>query len=435
MYHSPYRPWRTVIILLSVFSLLCFGIYFALSLEPVSRRLAMVPYYAESYLKKLRPDPALPTPPAVSGVNASTLLQGYEADSQAEYTGSGSDTPAFMQDVLNTTGETRSQAGFGVAGAVQLVESSVVDQVVPIQPAVTLPGINHEWQTWNNCGPSTIAMNLSFYNDSDTQVEAAQFLKPNEKDKNVSPEELVAYALSKGFLGFVGVGGTPDLLKQFLSNGFPVIVEFWTERDDAGGMGHYRLLTGYDDTSNEFIAQDSLHGANIRVPIAGFNTDWQVFNRTFVLVFPPEQAPVAYTIAGPTAINPTMYRHALASAQAEAQRQPENPFAWFNIGTNYARLGETELAAGAFDEARRLGLPYRMLWYQFDIFDVYLAEERYQELIELTTAVLEATSGLEELYYYRGLAYQALGDREAARKDFQAALDYNPAFEPARAGL
>jgi tetratricopeptide (TPR) repeat protein len=397
----------------------------------VSRRVAMLPYYAETYLNKLRPDPILPTPPAGSAVDASRLLQGYDAN----HSGSGSDTPAFMQDVLNTSGETGSQAGFGVAGAVQLVESSVVDQVAPIQPGVTLPGVKHEWQTWNNCGPSTIAMNLSFYNDGDTQVEAAQFLKPNEKDKNVSPEELVAYALSKGFLGFVGADGTPDLLKQFLSNGFPVIVEFWTERDDAGGMGHYRLLTGYDATSNEFIAQDSLHGANIRVPIENFDTDWQVFNRTYLVAFPPERAPVAYTIAGPTAINPTMYRQALTTAQAEAQRQPENPFAWFNIGTNYARLGETELAASAFDEARRLGLPYRMLWYQFDIFDVYLAQERHRELVELTTAVLEATSGLEELYYYRGLAYRALGDEEAARKDFQAALDYNPTFEPARAGL
>ena len=87
------------------------------------------------------------------------------------------------------------------------------------------------------------------------------------------------------------------------------------------------------------------------------------------------------------------------------------------------------------DTLERLGLPYRMLWYQFDIYEVYLAQGRYQELIELTTAVLDATSGLEELYYYRGLAYQALGEDDAARTDFEAALDYNPAFEPARAGL
>ena len=86
MYHSPYRPWRGVIILLFVFSLLCFGVFFTLRLEPVSRRVAMLPYYAETYIKKLRPDPLLPTPPAVSSVNTSALLQGYDAESQASHT-------------------------------------------------------------------------------------------------------------------------------------------------------------------------------------------------------------------------------------------------------------------------------------------------------------------------------------------------------------
>ena len=109
--------------------------------------------------------------------------------------------------------------------------------------------------------------------------------------------------------------------------------------------------------------------------------------------------------------------------------------AWFNMGTNYARLGEPALAASAFDEARRLGLPYRMLWYQFDIFETYLATGRYQEVIELATATLKATGGLEELYYYRGLAQQAINQPAAAAEDFQAALGYNPNFEPATEAL
>jgi hypothetical protein len=28
---------------------------------------------------------------------------------------------------------------------------------------VQLTGLNHAWQTWNNCGPATLAMNLSYY--------------------------------------------------------------------------------------------------------------------------------------------------------------------------------------------------------------------------------------------------------------------------------
>ena len=41
-------------------------------------------------------------------------------------------------------------------------------------------------------------------------------------------------------------------------------------------------------------------------------------------------------------------------------------------------------AASAFDEARRIGLPYRMLWYQFGPFEAYLRVGRYQDVIDRT---------------------------------------------------
>jgi len=446
------RPLHHYIVFLIALAVVGLATYYTLTFEPVSRKLIAASYYAETYYKKLQPKPVLPTPPPASAADTEALLQSYRVDT-ADRNVAAADVPntnvavadpagsANQQAVLASDNDTLTQAGSGVSSdqpdqsnPVQLVEQAV-DDMASSAPAVTLTGVRHEWQTWNNCGPSTIAMNLSYFDDSGTQVEAAQFLKPNRDDKNVSPAELVSYAASVGYQGFVGVGVTPELLKQFLSNDLPVIVEFWTERDDAGGMGHYRLLTGYDTSSNEFIAQDSLHGPDVRVPINSFDTDWQVFNRTYVLVFPPEQAITAYAIAGTTVVDRAMYEQALVTAQAEAQHNPNNAFAWFNIGTNYARLGEANLAASAFDEARRLGLPYRMLWYQFDIFEVYLAQGRYPELIELTTAILKATGGLEELYYYRGLAYAAQDQTEAATADFEAALDYNPLFEPAKEQL
>ena len=41
-------------------------------------------------------------------------------------------------------------------------------------------------------------MNLSYYGLPVTQAEAAKVLKPNKDDKNVSPDQIAAYARSQG---------------------------------------------------------------------------------------------------------------------------------------------------------------------------------------------------------------------------------------------
>ena len=389
------------------FILIALAIFSALSSETVNRRIEAIPFYLQTYLNKLRPNVELPPPPEVSAIAPEVLLGASPGDENLTQI---SNTPAYFTDDLLDQTYTTNEAPHSVA----LVQSNSLAPA-PVAPQVALSGVTHQWQTWNNCGPSTITMNLSYYGRSETQVESARFLKPNREDKNVSPDELAAYARSLGFEAVTRVGGDVELLKRLLSNGFPVIVEFWLDPEDNGGLGHYRLFTGYDEAGAYFLAEDSLNGSGIQVPIAEFDPFWQVFNRTYIVVYPPDQTALMHALIGEAMIDQLMLERALATAQMEAKSDPTNAFAWFNIGLNYARLDQPELAASAFDEARRLGLPYRMLWYQFDIFAVYLEVGRYQDVIDLGDATLEATGGLEELYYYRGLARQAVGQAEAAR--------------------
>ncbi len=399
-------------------------VYLALNSEALNRRIEAIPYYMRTYANQFRPNVEMPPPPTVSDIAPETLLQTPPNNETLKQ--STGNTPAYFNNEALNPVETTDEA----ADTVALVQANIL-LPAPIAPQVALTGTTHQWQTWNNCGPSTITMNLSYYGRPETQVESAQFLKPNQEDKNVRPDELAAYARSLGFGAVTRAGGNLDLLKLLLSNGFPVIVEFWLNPEDNGGLGHYRLFTGFDEAGGYFLAEDSLNGSGIQVPMAEFDAFWQVFNRTYVVVYPPDQTALAHAILGQDMIDRTMFERALATAQAEAKSNPNNAYAWFNIGTNYARLEQPELAASAFDQARRLGLPYRMLWYQFDIFRVYLTTGRYQDVIDLSTATLKATGGLEELYYYRGLAQQAIGQSNAAVEDFRAALEYNPNFTPA----
>ncbi len=122
-------------------------------------------------------------------------------------------------------------------------------------------------------------------------------------------------------------------------------------------MGHYRLLVGYDDPAGRFIAYDSVEkpGVNLSQPYGKFDEDWRIFNRTYIPVYRPDQAGLVDRILGRERDDTVMFERALAGAQAEAAPQPDNPFAWFNVGTNLVALGRPIEAVPAFDRARSSG--------------------------------------------------------------------------------
>lgn len=316
----------------------------------------------------------------------------------------------------------------------------------PLPPYYFLTGLTYERQGWNNCGPTTLLMALSFWGVSDSQKTIAEAVKPNPEDKNVSPEELAAYAESLGLRAVVRVNGSVELMKQFIALKYPVIAETWYVRDAEDQLGHYRLLTGYDDGAQRFLTYDSLHGPDEPISYAEFDELWRVFNRTYVVIYTPKWQWEVEQILG-EAMDPVKnYEAALARAQEELRTPPTRcvvyprcedyiMYGWFNLGSSLTALGRYEEAAAAFDEARRWQLPWRMLWYQFGPYEAYFNTGRYQDIIDLANPLLEATKLLEESLYWRGKAKQALGDIEGARKDFQAALKYHPNWTPARVAL
>ena len=302
--------------------------------------------------------------------------------------------------------------------------------------AVTLTGAKWEKQDINNCGPATLAMYLSFYGWPGTQKDVAAVLHPNERDKNVRWDELVYYVNTHaGWLGALfRVGGTVDEMKAFIANGFPVVIETGYQVD-AGWVGHYLLLTGYDDARGIFIVQDATGGPDRKVPYDQMDKQWQEFNRLYILVYRPEKTDAITALLGPNADEAANRRRALATAEAESQSQPDNPYAWFNFGSNLNYFDRYAEAATAFDKARDLGLPKRMLFYQFGPYRAYFNVGRYQDVIDLSTFTLDYRPDLEESYFWRGWAEYMLGDRNGAATDFRNALDVNPTFNDAKTAL
>jgi len=313
------------------------------------------------------------------------------------------------------------------------------------QPYVELTGFTNVWQTWNNCGPATLSMNLSYYGGIVGQAEIAAIIKPNPDDKNVSPEELVTYARSQGYHAQLRVNGNRDLLRTLVSNNIPVIIETWLEPEPNDGMGHYRMIVGYDDAAQTWIGYDSYYKdrwvstddryRGIYMPYAETDALWRVFNNTYVLVYPDNQAPLVQAILGAELDETVMWQNALQQAQLIVEQNPADPFAWFNLGTDRVALGDYEGAAYAYDQALAIGLPWRMHWYQFGALQAYYGVGRYDSVIALADTTLAVTATLEEHYYWRGLALAGLGDIGGAQWSLERALALHTGYTQAQEAL
>jgi tetratricopeptide (TPR) repeat protein len=209
-------------------------------------------------------------------------------------------------------------------------------------------------------------------------------------------------------------------------------------------MGHYRLLTGYDDASQQWTVFDSYVSAGVAAdqPYRGIHLSyeelghlWAVFNRTYILIYTDDMAPLVLSILGEETDDSIMWQQALRQAQAEVEQRPDDPFAWFNLGTDLVALGQFEQAGVAYDRARVIGLPWRMLWYQFGPFRAYYETLRYQELIALADATIATAGDIEEVYYWKGLGLAAQGDTAGARQVWQRALELNPHYAEAASAL
>jgi tetratricopeptide (TPR) repeat protein len=320
----------------------------------------------------------------------------------------------------------------------------------PIPPKVTLTGVVHEYQHWNNCGPANLAMALSYWKWKGTQEDTAAYLKPNSRDKNVMPYEMANYVTKEtNFKVVLRLGGDIDLIKRLVAAGFPTLIEKGFEGTSfEGWMGHYEVVTGYDDSKQVFIVQDSYiaPGENLAVPYEQVISNWRAFDYIYLVIYPPERESDVFSVLGALADEQAAFEHSaqLASDEIASLTGRDQYFAWYNRGTSLVKMADYSAAAQAYDQAFTLYIdipeakrPWRMIWYQTGPYYAYYFTGRYKDIVSLATQTLEAASEpvLEESYVWRARAEVMLGERDKAIDDLRTALKYHPGFEAALADL
>lgn len=324
----------------------------------------------------------------------------------------------------------------------------------PLPAAVAISGVKYQSQhgLWNYCAPATLAMGLSYWGWVGDRTNIGQVVKPVETDKNVMMTELADYVNTETqFKALYRYGGDLTLLKSFVASGFPVVIEKGTFiHETATGrlswMGHYNLITGYDDNQQTFIVQDAYFAADYPIAYALIEQEWSGFNNIFLVVYPPAEEARVQQVLG-------VWQDVPASAQIAAQAayngisntvELDQFFAWYNLGSSMQLTGDSRGAAAAFDTAFQLypslppeRRPFRVLWYRDEAYQAYYSMARYQQVIDLTTATLDTAREpcMEESLYWRGMASRALGDTAAARADLEKSLECHPGYAPSQQAL
>lgn len=304
---------------------------------------------------------------------------------------------------------------------------------------------NAKWiaQKWNNCGPANLAQALNVINVPTTQEAAAAWLKPDANDSNVSPWQLVAFTQQfTAARALHRINGDIMLLKRLVYNGFGVVIETgYSDREDGQWEGHYLTVIGWNDGNGYLLGLDTLYNSDdplgYHEPYADLLQRWQHFNYTYIVVYRPEQESRLREILGTAWDAQLNIDEALIRSLNEVQQQRENPFAWFNLGTNYTLVGRYSEAVNAYNLARTVGggWPWRMLWYQFGPYMAYYQTGDYQTVINLTINTETNTKTIEETYYYRAFAYAATGALQQAMDELNRALTHNTNFTAAQEAI
>ena len=310
---------------------------------------------------------------------------------------------------------------------------------IPTQARLESPP--YEKQTPNNCSPAALSMMLHMFGWNGSQKDISDVIKPVNGDRNMNLEELAYWV--RNYAGWLRidyrVGGEPETFKRLIAAGYSIIIEGTTSLnpDDSGWpdddlwAAHYLLLTGYDDATRTFVAQDTYRGPDGKISYEQIDTDWKPFNYLYLVVYLPEQEEQIKSLLASDWDLDQNRQKALDIAKATTIADPSDALAWFNLGSNLVYFERYDEANVAYDKAREPGLPQRMFRYQFGLFIADFQTNRIDDLLALTDYALQRTEMSEEAWLWHGWALYRKGDIPGAITDWRKALTIRPGYEDA----
>jgi tetratricopeptide (TPR) repeat protein len=329
----------------------------------------------------------------------------------------------------------------------QYTNSNATPTVAPtIQSVVpkTFHADNYEWepQTWNNQGPANLVQVLHHFGWTGTQAQVASVLKPNPDDKYVTVPEMVEYVNTQTqFAATSRIIGTDKLLRKLIAADFGVIVAVGYEIPDVGWFGHYLTVTGYDEAKQEFYVLDTYAGdgtdhKGIIYDHKSLDKSWMQFNRAYIVIYQKERETELLKLLGVDSYIAGNYRRAAIIAQRDAVHlYPDSFFPWLNLCEVSLHYHPDMNSFTNCNMATTGTFNYRVLQYRQELLEANYRIGDYSRVIVLANNALNFTKDVEELYYWRGIAYAEKDQISNAIEDLDTAVRLNPNFKKAQEAL
>ena len=296
--------------------------------------------------------PSAPRSSAASVASASSL-SGTSADAPAAAPPTTSDAQQLATAPDTTQAAVAPAAVAPATAPAPAVADALAVPVAPTGERASLGPLYHITQTFNNCGPASVAEVLRYWGVVRTQGQVQAVLRADGNPRGMVPYDVPAYARSLGLDALMGTRGDDGLVKALVANGFPVIVSQWVSTADH--VGHYRPIEGFDDARGVFISADPYLGPNHQIGYEEFDQIWATNNGRFMVLYPPSKAPLLRSVLASAGWDrAAAYQADLAKLQRRLaqHQQPSDTYNRYWKGYSSLALAWDELQLAQFDSAR-----------------------------------------------------------------------------------
>jgi hypothetical protein len=208
-----------------------------------------------------------------------------------------------------------------------------------------IDGVPRIKQLTNYCGPAVIASVMQFYGAKTKQEDVGKCIYDPSQGATTGGDMLYYCRQQDGYAAYSWDSSLDDVKKK-ISAGFPVIV--LTQNSSTDTSGHYRVLVGYSDLSQQFFVVDPYYDKTA-ISYKEVERWWRTMGYWALVVVPKDKDQLKQEME---ASNPVLhmdmsfahlkrgnYDEAMAEANAALNLQPRNPYAQSLVRQIRAAMG------------------------------------------------------------------------------------------------